>query len=134
MTGALRLSVAGLLAVAVSSLAIVVELSVAQYPSVELMRPSYWGGGLTFAAVVGLYVVPMGLIPGLLLHALFVRLQWRALWQYLIAASLLGGTWCVLLHAVGAFIVGIVLAAIFGTATFWLLRRPDQIRPRTVAP
>lgn len=125
-----------LIAVAVSVLAIEIELVAAQSLA-GLMQPRNWAGGLRFALVVGLFVVPMGLIPGLLLHTLFVRLHWLNLWQYLVAALLLGGAWCAVFYAQsgvgGAFMGGIIAAAMLGTASFWLLRRPDQVTPHTMA-
>lgn len=124
-----RLLFAISLALAVSSLTILIELIVAN-SNYDITAPGYWDGALGSTLVIAGYVAVLGLVPGLLLHTLFVHLRWRALWQYLSAALSLGAAWCAIFHFVGSFVAAVIAAAILGTAVFWMLRRPDKIALR----
>jgi|GEM_PF-6631567 len=112
----------------------VIEITLANNSISAFLKPSYWESGTLF---VGIYIIPLGLVPGLLLHAFFVRLRWSSLWQYSLAGLFLGAAWATIFYqwigVGGEFMAGIVAAALFGTATFWVSRRPDRIDPRAAA-
>jgi len=90
---------------------------------------TYWDGWhwsdtkllLAFAT----YNVVLGLIPGLVAHSLLAKFRLTGVGPYLGAAALIGGSWCIAmpLSFVWAYVLPCALA---GTATFWVVRRPDR--------
>jgi len=113
----------------VASILAVVAAMVVSAPAENWASPDAWYDGPSLAISVGSLVVACGLVPGLLLHALFVRLRWTTIWQYVMAAAVLAAAWSAFFLAQGAnFAFEIASASVVGTITFWLVRRPDAFK------
>jgi len=72
------------------------------------------------------YNFMLGLLPGLLAHSLMARLRLTGLIPYLASASLIGSFWCIVIRLSAVGWAYVLPSALFGTATFWALRRPDR--------
>jgi hypothetical protein len=101
-------------------------------PDASQFEPAWWVGSVGFGFVLLCFAIPLGLLPGLLLHALLLRLRWTYFWQYIAGGMLVGIFWCAVtcltIHMpVLTPVFGYILtSSIVGTAAFWVARRPDK--------
>jgi hypothetical protein len=100
------------------------------HPDAHYRDPAWWAAGVAVGFMFLLYAIPLGLLPGLLLHTLLLRLGWTSVWQYIAGATLVGVFWCVVTRLTLLLVtpvLGYILASsIIGTVAFWIARRPDK--------
>ena len=93
-----------------------------------------WGDFGRLLLVFAAYNFVLGLLPGLAAHIVLVRLKLTGIAPYLGVAALIGIIWCIVIPFAIAGQAYVLTSALVGTASFWLVRRPDHSSEVSAAP